>query len=104
MKPQRFEIGQPVTPKRGEDWSGKNNNEIFPLPEGEIYHIKSYSWFGDFAEWAVCLIEIPGRSCFMEYHFEPVITSAELTELLKEEPLTVEVDLRDVVDFGIIKG
>lgn len=91
MKPQRFEIGQAVTPKRGEDWSWKEGyvSGPFPLKCGQVYHVIGHYWVLSMNDWAILVAEVGMHRGFMEYHFEPVITDSELYEALQEQPETV---------------
>jgi hypothetical protein len=90
MKPQRFEIGQAVTP-RDTNWKNPNN---YPTPKfGEVYHVQYYSHEG-------CDCGECGRMPYVwlrEFHYgvcqsklEPVISDSELETLLNSVPETIE--------------
>lgn len=88
MKPQRFEIGQAVTPgKTGKMPSLHNTGQV---RGGQIYHIKKYIEFGThFPVWWVTTHELGDRHLIDETSLEPVISDSQLIELLSEEPQTV---------------
>lgn len=88
MKPQRFKIGQEVTPTRGR-WRGAEREGKFPLKYGSIYTVQSYVDKNN--EWYIQLVEFDKDRLihfFAEKGFEPVITTKELEGLLSEIKIT----------------
>ena len=98
MKPQRFEIGQAVTPKRG--WNWEDNDFGLGRPSSDIFHVSGYlhpstpkRYYPDleFMGWYITLREFPQSRFFSESGFDPIeLTTEQVTSLL-EEPITVEV-------------
>lgn len=95
MKPQRFEIGQAVTRKQIPWFTATSS--VKPK-QGEVYHISEYVHFkqlqkhgNPFPEWYVRFEEHPRTVAHRESDYDPVISDSELTELLKEETVTVTI-------------
>lgn len=97
MKPQRFEIGQAVTPKVSFPW---NNSANIPPPKPEIYHVleyhdgTKYTCVGGYAgHWYINVSERPYHWLALEDGFEAVISDHELASLLStvEESVTTKV-------------
>jgi hypothetical protein len=97
MKPQRFEIGQAVTP-RGAQWRYEHPSpqDISPSPDprfGEIYHVKRYSHREANAGlgWGIQLNELVGTTWYLETSFDPVEITTEQLEVMISETQPVEV-------------
>lgn len=83
MKPQRFEIGQAVTPKIDKEFALIKGSGDSPDPKfGNIYHVSEYLF--EMNEWFISLDEMPDDIYYSEIDFDPVITTSELTEALEE--------------------
>ena len=90
--PQRFAIGQAVTPRVGV-FKGVSK----PAPQqGEVYHVSSYFWGQQHPNgspyWYILLVEISGY-CYYEAGFEPVEVTTEQIEALVEESISQPVQL-----------
>jgi len=97
MPPQRFEIGQAVTPKINMEWpicTTVGINGVLPLPppervslprQGEIYHVSGYQAYDD-RIWGIFLSEYIGQNLtFAEPNFDPVeLTTSDITALMEE--------------------
>ena len=95
MKPQRFEIGQAVTPKRGA-WTPMDRNLPGRPPKMDIYHVSEYHTHRGFPDlWFISLDELPLPTDpkFDEDGFDPVITDSELESLLNSVPETQTVEV-----------
>ncbi len=94
MKPQRFEIGQAITPKV-KAWGDAISGLPLPSPDdpefGKVYHVRSYWPYG--GEWWICLNEVNEDNAFLETNFEPLITDSVLAEALSEVPESVNLDI-----------
>lgn len=95
MKPQRFEIGQAVTPNKKDEYQlifdVTQNGYNGTLPTfGEIYHVHDYGW--EESEWYISLHEFPKDHGFAECDFDPVISNSHLESDLREitEPVPEE--------------
>jgi hypothetical protein len=92
MKPQRFEIGQVVTPNE-KGWVDLNNNGPCPVKFGKIYHVSGYrAWCKLYKTWAMLLEEVPFS--YDEVDFDPVISTSELESDLNKvtEPSFYELE------------
>jgi len=101
MKPQRFKIGQAVTPKVNMQWPINNDIGYLgisprqapnPVPEmpkqGEIYHVDGYQAYDD-GIWGIFLSEYNHELTFNEEKFDPVeLTGKEIADLIGESILT----------------
>lgn len=78
MKPQRFEIGQQVTPKRA-NWKSIGGAYLDAKP-GNIYTIHLYSDYSKkYNCWFICLQELnPDTHEYQEDGFDPVISDSVL--------------------------
>lgn len=97
MKAQRFEIGQAVTPKRGEGFS---NWYGIPAPTQDIFHVHGYKHGSTFPlpvnamkdDWYISLGPEDGNLWRWEPGFEPVeLTSESISALMEQtisEPVT----------------
>lgn len=91
MTPQRFEIGQAITPKiDNRPWITNNPGYGCPPKQGDIYHVTSY-WYYKYGRWFIALREMPGKQIYDENEFDPVITTNQLEEALNEisESITI---------------
>ena len=88
MKPQRFEIGQAITPK-GKDWTLIQGRAPLPI-FGEIYHLDRYAYLHE-GDWMIVLKEFPTDCNYDECGFDPVISTDALKAELEtiSEPETV---------------
>lgn len=92
MKPQRFRIGQDVTPKRDDKWYTLNDNILENHPKfGEVYRVTEYNGFR-YNHWFIRVVG-PGNldpdMRYCEEAFDPVISTAilanELTQIEIEQ-------------------
>ncbi len=91
MKPQRFEIGQAVTPKY-KKWYVDVGNPNAPRPRyGEVYRVRQYQWDQSDNSWYIAFYEIPGSVGYWEEGFDPVVTDAVLSKELESITKPVEV-------------
>lgn len=82
-KPQRFEIGQEITPKFGM-FACKTYN---PPNFGEIVHVREYLYpIHDTEGWLISVFERPDNYFYPEKAFDPLSSIEEIMGLLKEEP------------------
>lgn len=83
FKPQRFEIGQEITPKHGV-FAYKGYN---PPRFGEIVRVREYLYPIHPTEgWMISVFERPDNYFFPEVCFDPITSIGEIMKLLKEEP------------------
>lgn len=90
MKPQRFEIGQAVTPRYGVDWNGRSPNYTdVPSPKMDVLHVSSYK--EKWGYWYIRIVEMPQDCYYREDQFEPLISDSELARELEsiEVPQTI---------------
>ena len=93
MKPQRFEIGQAVTPNTKDQ---KLEPGCPPLLFGEVYHVRKYFGphiYNGVRAWYIELEEISGGFIYLEFMLSPVISDTELYKELESinKTKTVEV-------------
>lgn len=90
MKPQRFEIGQAVTPNKNHPL--KFEEGCPPFKFGEVYHVMEYhqALYKFERAWYIVLEELPHDKIYLEMSFDPVITDAILEKELStiSEPQT----------------
>ena len=87
MKPQRFDIGQAVTPNIREDrWFYEGTPSEVKPKFGEIYHVKMYDEYSK-GSWYIILSELPNTDAFNEAGFDPVIS----TNVLEKELNSIEI-------------
>lgn len=93
MKPQRFEIGQEVTPKVNSVWVIHENICRPPLVprQGEIYHVLLYCRGVGVDGPCIELEEAGAGVCYMEDHFEPLITTEQLEKMMEPETATITI-------------
>lgn len=88
MKPQRFEIGQAVTPNT-KHWQAPADQKLVDSPPkfGEVYHV--YKYVEENNKWWIILIEKMKLTC-LEDSFDPVISNTALEKELStiSEPQT----------------
>lgn len=89
MKPQRFEIGQAVTPNK-KKWEHVHDDVPMPPSFGNVYHVSEYWNFEDNL-WYIHLKEVPDSYVYNEEGFDPVITTHELEKELSEIEITVAI-------------
>lgn len=84
MKPQRFEIGQAVTPLYNKPWTNKNG-DIFNGPSyGEIYEVSGYGPYSNAFHCATVILDKLPDLNIVERDLAPVITTHELESELSE--------------------
>lgn len=94
MKPQRFEVGQAITPKTNDPWRNESSARIenYNDPKfGEIYHVLKYNHFSQVSDsWMIKLHEFT-NSAYDEDEFDPVISTDALEKELKSisEPVMI---------------
>ena len=84
MKPQRFEIGQAITPKDKDGFVREDPAEADPLLKfGEVYHVKAYRYLHKIYNcWIITLDGLPYE--YDEEGFDPVIETNELEKEIEE--------------------
>lgn len=91
MKPQRFQIGQAVTPKAG-SWQeiGEKTGAVPMALFGKVYHVRAYCAYPGDEEWYIILQELGGYASYQEQRFEPLISTEELERALNTQTETIE--------------
>lgn len=89
MKPQKFQLGQAVTPINNKEYKTVSGLDGGDDPRfGKIYHVSEYR--ERFGEWYIGISELSPFIFWNENRFAPIeMTSESLTALL-EETKTVE--------------
>lgn len=98
MKPQRFELGQEVTPTKKETWIRASTGENHPGPVfGNVYTVAMYVRIFE-NRWVIHLSEIIEFD-FFEDAFDPVGNLDEVKEVLRVQEKQFEPEVSSMLSL-----